>query len=131
MPATPVATSPPPSPRDLVLFVSLNPEKLGPVTRLSLRPGPRQLIGAERGENRQITYYTDAVVGLTRAEVEAFGKEYERTISDGHLLRRERKDWEAYTAAQKTRAREEQAKITAAQEAAQNRTAEPSGGDVS
>ncbi len=133
---SPSATSPPPSPHDLVLFVSCVKDK--PVTRLSLRPGPRQLIGAERGEARQLTFDEAAVVALTRAEVEAFGAVYERTVKEGHLRRRTREEWEAAKAAQKARAREEQAKITAAEEAAQkaagaaqNRTAEPSRGDVS
>ena len=138
MPAPP-APAPHPSPHDLILFVSCVPDK--PVTRLSLRPGPRQLIGAERGENRTITYFPDVVVGLTRAEVEAFGKEYERTIGEGNLRRRTLEDWQAHRAAQKARQVEELAKIKAAQEAAakeqpagstaDNGTARPSGGDVS
>jgi hypothetical protein len=129
--------APPESPHDLIWFVSCVDGK--PVTRLSLRPGPRQLIGAERGENRAITYYPDAVVGLTRAEVEAFGKEYQRTIDEGNLRRRTRDEWEAHRAAQKKRQSDELAKIKAAQEAAdkaateaaRNGTAAPSGGAVS
>lgn len=129
--------APPESPHDLIWFVSCVDGK--PVTRLSLRPGPRQLIGAERGENRAITYYPDAVVALTRAEVEAFGAIYQRTIDEGNLRRRTRDEWEAHRAAQKKRQVEELAKIKAAQEAAdkaateaaRNGTAAPSGGAVS
>lgn len=123
------------------MFVSCVQDK--PVTRLSNRPGPRQYIGAERpaeeGSGRALVYFPDVVVALTRAEVEAFGPIYERTIAEGNLRRRTREDWEAFRVAQKKRAAEEQAKIKAAQDAAakeaeasgNNGTAAPSGGDVS
>lgn len=139
MPPAPVRNAPAPteSPHDLVLFVSCVHDK--PVTRLALthRAG-KMLIGAERVEGR-IDYHPDQVIGLTRAEVDAFGPTYERTIREGDLVRRTRADWEAARAAQKaaqaaTLARLEAEKIEAAKaageaaRAADNGSAPPAGG---
>lgn len=134
---TPPAPAPTESPHDLVLFVSCVPDK--PVTRLALVPrAGKTLLGAERAEGR-IDYHPDQVIGITRAEVDAFGPTYERTIGEGHLVRRTREDWEAARTAQKaaqqaTIARVEAAKVEAARaaeeaaRAADNGSAPPAGG---
>lgn len=102
-------SAPAPEP-DLALFVSCVRDK--PVTRLPLpgaRPRARVLIGARIQDGR--TVYNEAViVALTRAEVTAHGKVYERTIGEGHLRRRTRAEYDAQLAA----VRERKAKANAA-----------------
>lgn len=88
------------APSDPVLFVSAVDGK--PVTRYPL-PGSkagREIIGAHR-DGKLIVYDEEAVVAITRAEVEAHGKAYERAIRDGNLRRRTREEWEVWRARQK------------------------------
>lgn len=106
MPARPLAPPrPPPKPRptaaptrpakpgdaDLVLFVSSVEGK--PVTRL----GKGVLIGCRREKGAYI-FDTVAVIAITQAEVELYGRVYERTIKEGALVRRTRADFDAYQA---------------------------------
>jgi hypothetical protein len=133
MPPLHHAPPPAPTPHELVLFVSCVQDK--PVTRLPL-PGAKRggttIIGAQRVEGR-LRYDEDAVIGLTRAEVEAHGKIYRRTIAEGNLRARTRQDFDAYRKAQKERqARTIAEAEKAAKDAAQsNGPAAPAGGDRS
>jgi len=76
-----------------------------PVTRLALgdrggaRPGLP--IGTIRGEGRALTYQTDRIVRIPSAEVAAFGRVYERAITEQHLVRRTEADYLAQAEAQK------------------------------
>lgn len=81
---------------ELVLFVSCVAGK--PVSRLPLRGARSELIGAWR-EKGEYKYDEEIVVALTRAEVEAHGKVYERAIAEGDLRRRTRADWETWKTA--------------------------------
>lgn len=113
----------PPVMHELVLFVSCVDGK--PVSRLPLpgRPAARELIGCVR-EGRVYKYDEEEIVGLTRAEMQAHGRVYERLIAEGYLRRRTRADFDAWQAALRERER-----MAAA--AAQTTPAAPAGGEGS
>lgn len=84
---------------DFALFVSLNPEKLRPISRLGTGiPGQRAavMIGAERNleEPSRIDYHPEQVVGIPADEYRRHRREYEKQIAQGFLLRRTKADWE-------------------------------------
>ena len=103
---SPARPTPPPSVA-FVRFVSCVKDK--PVTRFQLgaRAAPRagNFFGARR-EGGALVYDEEAVFGITAEEWSSFGREYTRAINDRHLRERDRKEYDAYRAAQADRAKQ-------------------------
>ena len=76
---------------DVELFVSLNPEKKGLVTRW----GTRSFIGADRdpAKPRTIHYFPGRVLPIFKAEFRRYRSEYNDALKAGHLLRRTEADY--------------------------------------
>jgi hypothetical protein len=74
------------------LYVSSVPGR--PVRRYGSTGGA--LIGAARQDAANpgaVTYYPERVVGLSVAEVQRYGREYRRALSDGDLAERTEADY--------------------------------------